>query len=84
MAKSTVLEIRINSVQDAKSATQNSGKVAAKMKKEGFTHLQVWVAKEVQNEAMPLLAGAFKAKTAIKIISPKDTVLYVLPPFQER
>jgi hypothetical protein len=83
--KPTALEVRINSIHEAKAALQNVVGITKRFKDEGFTVLQFLIADEIKKDVMPILDGGFQVKTGYKTQKPPEgTVLFVLPPYKER
>lgn len=79
------LEIRINSVQDARSAVFHSKRVMETMTSLGLETIQFLLAEEVKNDVYPILAGAFRVKTYTSYLRTRDNnVLFSLPHYAEK
>lgn len=75
-------EIRINSVQDAKSAVQHSAVIQARADALKCTHIEFHVASELESTMKPMLNGMYKFKVFWKVIRPQpDNLLCILPQF---
>ncbi len=78
------LEIRINSLQDAKSVMQNFQAINNACKDQFLSSIECLVAKEIYHEVQEILAGAFQVKAFYSQIAPRTgNTLFILPPFIE-
>lgn len=77
------LEVRLNTVADAKSAVQNSGDIIASVQKFNFDGIEFMIAREVEALIQPVIAGAFNnVKVIYARIAPRGTnIHYALPSF---
>lgn len=83
--KDRSLELRLNSVQDAKSAVYNSKKIMETVQSLGLDSIQLLIAEEVKNEILAIVAGAFRIKTWTGYVKCRDqNALFSLPHFQEK
>lgn len=79
------LELRINSVQDAKSAVFNGKRINETIESLGLDSVQLLIAQEIKSEVQPILTGVFRVRTYIGYTKPLDqNVLYSLPHYPEK
>lgn len=79
------LEIRVNSVADAKSIVYNMGKIVLTMESLNLRSLELLIAEEVKHEVAPILFGAIPKKIFTGYVKARgDNVLFNLPHFPER
>lgn len=67
------LELRINSVEDARREVARSGKIFKRVKAFNLAGVELVIAKEVEKLVSPILAGAFRVKTYRSLIAPRGT-----------
>lgn len=76
------LEIRINSVEDAKSVVRNMKKIEETCDSLGLRTIEFLVAQEIKNEVNPIIYGVFRRKTFTAYTAPRSgNVLFSLPHF---
>lgn len=83
------LEIRINSIQDAKSVVYNMEKINRTRETLGLESIEFIVANEVKAEVAGIIHGVFKCKTFTSYTrtrgeSGTENVLFQLPHFPEQ
>lgn len=67
------LEIRINSVEDARREVRFAGRTFRRVQAFNLAGVELVIAKEVEAAVRPLIAGAFHVKTYVSIIDPRGT-----------
>lgn len=65
------LEIRLNSVDDAKSVVYNSGKILKTVQERGLDSIQFLIAKEVRSQVDEVIRGVFNIKTFTQSVIPQ-------------
>lgn len=80
--KKPCLEIRINSINDAKAVVQHMGVVMEKLQRYGLSAIEFMIAEEVDASTRPILVGAFRCPTYRSIIAAKPSNTFAqIPPF---
>jgi hypothetical protein len=78
------IELRLNTVADAKSVVFNSRKIEETRQALGLQSIEFLVAQESKAEISAIIYGVFKCRTYTSYVSPKgENVLFHLPHFQE-
>lgn len=67
------LELRINSVEDARREVAHAGRTFKRVKAFNLAGVELVIAKEVESLVSPILAGAFGVKTYRSLIAPRGT-----------
>lgn len=79
------IELRINSLQDAKSVVYNMAKITQTIEAIGLDSVEFLIAQEIKDEVSPILAGVFRIKTYTSYVKPRgDNVVFLLPHYQEK
>lgn len=82
-ATTKCLEIRINSVQDAKACVQHHERISHRIKTGGFDAVELLVAQEVERQVEQFLAGLFRVRTFRAQVKTKDgNTLMLLPVYR--
>lgn len=77
------LEIRINSLNDAKTAVQHSPMIVHEMRKRGLDSLEIVMADEIASQAFAVIGGAFAVKVFYKLLASRPgNQFFALPPYQ--
>lgn len=75
------LEIRINSVADAKAVVSDLIGVHKRIKEVGANSVELKIAEECVKEANQILYGVFRVKVYTKVVpTAENSVLYTPPP----
>ena len=75
------LEIRINSVHDARAVVTDMINIHKRIHELGATSVELKIAEECVKEANRILYGVFRVKVFTKVIAtPENSILYVPPP----
>jgi hypothetical protein len=82
MAKLKCLEVRINSVDDARACVQHGAQILAAMRDADCDGVELLIAQELKPEVAPIIAGAFSVRQFTRYIKPGEgNIFYPLPPF---
>ncbi len=74
------LELRINSVDDARSVAQNCMSIESFAKTNGLTEINLLYDPSVEKEFFPLVAGLFSLKCFYSKVRPNaDSIFYPVP-----
>lgn len=78
------MEIRLNSVDDAKSVVQHIQSIAETFREGKFDSIEFVMAEELRPEIMEIIAGMPRVRKFYKTVTPlrPTNTLYVLPHFQ--
>ena len=75
------LEIRINSVHDAKAVVTDLINIHKRITELGAASVELKISEECVKEANKILYGVFRVKVFTKVITtPENSILYVPPP----
>lgn len=78
------IEIRLNSIDAAKSAVQHQADILEVFKDGGFESIEFVLAEELATDIRAIVGGVFRVKTYYKTIGARPgNTLYVLPQFEE-
>lgn len=78
------IEIRLNSIDAAKSAVQHQAQILDTFKEGGFESIEFVLAEELATDIRAIVGGVFRVKTYYKTIGARPgNTLYVLPQFEE-
>jgi hypothetical protein len=84
MAK-TSIEIRINSVADAKSVVRNQKEILQRVKENSKDSIEFLVAAEIQTDVNAIIRGVFRIPTYTSYVSCRPgNALYRLPHYSEK
>lgn len=74
------LEIRINSIADAKCAVAHFVKIHAALRDKDLKSVEYLIAKEIFNEVQPIISGVINTKIFMQQVIPKEeNELFLLP-----
>ena|SRR5688572_25351691 len=77
------MEIRLNSIEDAKSVVQHQQHIAKTFKDGGFDSIEYVMADELKTEIMAIIAGVPNVRKCYKTVGARPgNLLYVLPHFE--
>jgi len=77
------MEIRVNSIEDAKSVVQHQQHIAKTFKDGGFDSIEFVMADELKSDIMEIIAGVPNVRKFYKTVGCRPgNLLYVLPHFE--
>lgn len=85
LPKNPSLEIRINSLADAKAVVFNLQKINQTVESLSLDSIEFVIASEVRTEVAGIIYGAFRGKTYTHYVFPRNgNALFSLPHFQDK